>query len=81
MICAREIMLMSPAIATLIREGKIHQIYSAMESGASSGMMSLDQHLVGLVKGGHVTMEDALLKARDPKTLRSLAAMSRVAPH
>ena len=40
----------TPAIRNLIREGKTHQIYSALQAGARHGMHTLDQHLAELVK-------------------------------
>ncbi|WP_372594317.1 type IV pilus twitching motility protein PilT [Actinotalea sp.] len=54
---ATEVMLATPAIRNLIREGKTHQIYSAMQAGAQLGMHTLDQHLAELVKTGAITYE------------------------
>ena len=71
-IAAREVMMVTPAIANLIREGKTHMIYNAIETGAKFGMHSLDQALEKLVKEGKIKMEDALSKARDPQKVRSI---------
>ena len=55
-----EIMFATPAIRNLIREGKNHQIPSFMQSGASSGMLSFDQHLAERVRTQLVTFDQAL---------------------
>ena len=47
---ATEVLVATPAIRNLIREGKTHQIYSAMQAGAKHGMHTMDQHLAELVK-------------------------------
>ncbi|MCS7227965.1 MAG: type IV pilus twitching motility protein PilT, partial [Endomicrobia bacterium] len=47
-VAAREVMIVTAAIATLIREGKTHQIYTAIETGAKYGMISLDKSLLEL---------------------------------
>ena len=59
---ATEVMLASPAIRNLIREGKTHQIYSAMQAGASQGMHTMDQHLADLVKSSRISYEVGLEK-------------------
>ncbi|WP_307802603.1 type IV pilus twitching motility protein PilT [Cellulomonas dongxiuzhuiae] len=57
---ATEVLIATPAIRNLIREGKTHQIYSAMQAGAQQGMHTLDQHLADLVKDNKVTYEAGL---------------------
>jgi twitching motility protein PilT len=57
---AFEIMYMNTAIRTLIRESKIHQIDSAIASGASDGMVSMDASLLALRTAGDITNESAL---------------------
>ncbi len=59
---ATEVLIATPAIRNLIREGKTHQIYSALQAGAKYGMHTMDQHLADLVKSGRVTYEGALEK-------------------
>lgn len=71
-IAAREIMVVTSGIANLIREGKTHMIYNAIETGAKNGMMTLDQSLEGLVKSRKVTLEDAMVKARDPQKVKMI---------
>jgi twitching motility protein PilT len=61
-VVATEVLVATPAIRNLIREGKTHQIYSAMQAGAKFGMATMDQHLAELVKKGKVTYDAALEK-------------------
>lgn len=70
-IAAREIMVVTPAIANLIREGKTHQIYSAIETGGKFGMTSLDKALLQLVQESQISIEDAIAKAHNPEYIRS----------
>ncbi len=69
-VAAREIMIVTPAISNLIREGKTHQIYGAIDTGARVGMISLDRALADLVKRGLVTVEEAVAKANRPELVR-----------
>ena len=71
----REFMLMTPAIANIIREGKVHMIYSAIETGQKFGMQTMDQHLAFLVQRGFLNLDDALQKAHDPQIVRQLLQM------
>jgi twitching motility protein PilT len=57
-----EILVATSAIRNLIREGKTHQIYSAMQAGASLGMHTLDQHLADLVRLNRISYETGLEK-------------------
>lgn len=66
-IAAHEIMLGVPAIRNLIREDKVAQMYSVIQTGNAYGMQTLDQCLRGLVNEGLVATEDAAQKAVDPK--------------
>jgi twitching motility protein PilT len=61
-VAAIEIMIATPAIRNLIREGKTHQIYSALQAGAKHGMQTMDSHLAALVKQGKITYDAALEK-------------------
>jgi len=56
-------MIATSAVRNLIREGKTHQIYSAMQAGSQQGMHTLDQHLADLVKADRITYEVGLEKA------------------
>ncbi|MEE8425276.1 MAG: type IV pilus twitching motility protein PilT [Elusimicrobiota bacterium] len=72
-VAAREIMLATPAIMNLMREGKTHMIYGAVDTGAKHGMVSMDHALAGLVKQGLIEMNEAATRAHDLKTLEMLA--------
>ena len=69
-VAAREIMLVTPAIANLIREGKTHQIYGAIDTGARVGMVSLDKSLSDLARKGVISTDEALAKANRPEMIR-----------
>ncbi len=60
---AWEIMVGTPAIRNLIRENKVAQMYSAIQTGRKDGMQTLDQHLMELVEKGIVSRQTARLKA------------------
>jgi twitching motility protein PilT len=62
-VAAHEIMVGTPAIRNLIRENKIAQMYSAIQTGAQMGMQTLDQNLQDLVKRKIITMAEARGKA------------------
>ncbi|MGB3911269.1 MAG: PilT/PilU family type 4a pilus ATPase [Pseudolysinimonas sp.] len=62
---ATELLVMTPAIANLIREGKTYQIRSALQAGRAAGMHTMDQHLADLVNSGAVTYGAALEKVHD----------------
>jgi twitching motility protein PilT len=61
-VVATEVLIATPAVRNLIREGKTHQIYSAMQAGAGLGMHTMDQHLAELVKAGKITYEAGMEK-------------------
>ncbi len=69
-IAALEILVVTRAVANLIREDRVAQIYSAMQAGAASGMRTLDQELLRLVKAGEIELTAARLAARFPEKLR-----------
>ena len=62
-IAAHEIMIGTAAIRNLIREGKIAQMYSAIQTGQGSGMQTLDQNLAELLRKGLITKEEAKFRA------------------
>ncbi|MGV8977535.1 MAG: type IV pilus twitching motility protein PilT [Cellulomonas sp.] len=72
-VVATEIMLATPAIRNLIREGKTHQIYSSMQAGADRGMHTLDQHLAELVRTGRISYEVGLDKCQHVEDFNKLA--------
>ena len=66
-VAAHEIMIGTPAIRNLIREDKVAQMYSAIQTGQQHGMMTLDQHLQDLVKRAMITRAQAKDYAKDKR--------------
>lgn len=66
---AVEILQMTPAIRSMIRDNKNHQIAGAIAAGAADGMCSMDQSLAGLYRQGAITRETALEHADNPDQL------------
>lgn len=75
-IVATEVMIATPAIRNLIREGKTHQIYSAMQAGAQQGMHTMDQHLADLVRTHKITYEVGLEKCHNSEDFNRLTGRS-----
>jgi twitching motility protein PilT len=71
-VVACEIMVATPAIRNLVREGKTHQMYSAMQAGAKHGMVTMDQSLATMVKRGLIRHDIALERCANPEDLRRL---------
>ena len=74
---ATEVLVNTPAVANLIREGQIPQLYSAMQAGSSLGMHTLDQDLRRLVEEGTVSERVARQSAVDPSTLDNVRVRPR----
>ena len=70
---ACEVMVATSAIRNLIREGKTHQMYSAIQAGKQYGMVTMDQSLADLVRAGRVTYEVALERSNNPGEFKQLA--------
>jgi twitching motility protein PilT len=68
-VAAHEIMIGTPAIRNLIREAKIAQMYSAIQTGQAHGMQTLDQNLKEMVKKGLITRADAKTKAQNKDSI------------
>jgi twitching motility protein PilT len=73
-VMALEIMVITPAIANLIREGKTAQIYSSIQTGAQYQMQTMETSLRDLYQRGLVTFEDALAKTSRPEDFKRLIA-------
>ncbi|MEA2522518.1 MAG: twitching motility protein PilT [Actinomycetota bacterium] len=73
---AVEIMVATPAIRNLIREGKVHQIYSAMQAGGRYGMQTMDMSLAALIKAGKITQQMAFERCHDAEELARLTGNS-----
>jgi twitching motility protein PilT len=75
-----EVMVPNPAIRNLIREGKTHQIYSALQTSASVGMQTMDSHLAQLVRSGKIARSLAEQRAAVPEELKRLLGGVGLAP-
>jgi twitching motility protein PilT len=78
-VAALEILVATPAVRNLIREGKVHQIPSAMQVGQKDGMQTMDMALVELVNRGLVTREEAQMKSMTPNLFGQAAPVGKVA--
>jgi len=80
-VLAAEVLLATPAIRTLLRDEKVHQVYSQMQAGhAGTGMQTMNRALIGFVERGLVATEEAIARATEPDELRQLlASAARVA--
>jgi twitching motility protein PilT len=72
-VAAYEFMVVTPAIANLIRENKTYRIDSSIQTGRKLGMQLLDEHLWQLYETGKITMEEMIDKARQPGALQEKA--------
>ncbi len=71
-VMAQEIMINTPAIANLIREGKTAQLYSAMQTGGEFGMQTLERALADLIDQGEISRDEGHGKASKPSELDRL---------
>src|SRR5215212_3733272 len=71
-VCATEVLVPTPGIRNLIREGKTHQIYSALQTGGQYGMQTMDAALVDLVRAGKLTQKQAESRSSTPEELKRL---------
>jgi twitching motility protein PilT len=71
-VAACEVLLATPAIRNLIREGKTHQIYSSLQTGGNIGMQTMDAALATLVRSGKITQQLAEARSSTPEELRRL---------
>jgi len=74
---ALEILICNSAVRALIRDNKIHQIYSIMQVGSKFGMRTMNQSLQELVQRREVVLEDALLRSYDPDELKESLSRGR----
>jgi twitching motility protein PilT len=75
---ACEVLVPTPAIRNLIREGKTHQIYSALQTSGAIGMQTMDSHLAQLVRAGTITRSLAEQRASVPEELKRLLSGAAV---
>lgn len=76
-VVACEILVATSAVRNLIREAKIHQIYSAMQAGGRYGMQTMDQALANLVRAGVITLEIALAQCHSAEELHRLVGRTQ----
>jgi twitching motility protein PilT len=72
-VAAFELMVATPSVRNLIREGKTHQLYMDIQTGAEFGMQTLDSCLLNLVRKGLVDFEDAIVKSSNPREFEQRA--------
>ncbi len=77
-VVACEVLVPTPGVRNLIREGKNHQIYSAMQTGGKFGMQTMDAALVELVRRGLISQQEAERRSSNPEELRRLAGGTSV---
>ena len=79
-VCAMEILIPNPAVRNLIREDKIHQIYSAMQSGQDKfGMQTFNQSLASLYFNRQISLETAMLRSSLPDELQDMINRAQAA--
>jgi twitching motility protein PilT len=78
-VVATEVLVPTPGVRNLIREGKTHQIYSALQTGGQHGMQTMDSSLSQLVREHKITRELAEARSGTPDELRRLMGTVRVA--
>jgi twitching motility protein PilT len=75
---AVEILITTPAVRNLVREGKVHQIYSVMQAGGRFGMQTMDMSIATLVKQGKISQQLAFERCHDPDELQRLVGGASV---
>jgi twitching motility protein PilT len=74
---AAEVLVCTPAINALIREKKVHQIYSLMQAGQKHGMQTMNQSLYRLYVTRQISLEDAMGRSPDIQEFEQMLARSR----
>ncbi|MGH2831563.1 MAG: type IV pilus twitching motility protein PilT, partial [Solirubrobacteraceae bacterium] len=78
-VCACEVLVPTPAVRNLIREGKTHQIYSVLQTSSSVGMQTMDASLATLIRQGKVSQKTAESRSSAPEELRRLLGSGAMA--
>jgi len=71
-VLATEILMVTPAIRSMIRESKAHQVYSVIQTSQKDGMMTMNQALYGLYKNGMISIEEAYDRTTDLDDLKQI---------
>ncbi len=77
---AREIMIVNQAVASLVREGKTHQIYGQLQTGAADGMVTLEMDVARLLSRDMITYDSALGAVNDVKTFLTIIERVQTEP-
>jgi len=72
-----EIMVATPAIRAIVRDDKVHQLYSMIQSGQKYGMKTMNQSLAELYTGGKITINDAMSHSHDPQELSEMLSRQK----
>jgi twitching motility protein PilT len=78
-VVATEVLVPTPAVRNLIREGKTHQIYSVLQTGSAAGMQTMDASLASLVRAGKITQQIAETRSTTPDEFRRLLGAGTLA--
>ncbi len=78
-VVATEVLVPTPAVRNLIREGKTHQIYSVLQTGSNVGMQTMDASLATLVRQGKIAQKLAEARSSTPEELRRLLGATSLA--
>lgn len=76
---ACEVLISTPAVRNLIREGKTYQLYTVMQTGGQQGMQTMNSSLAELVRRGHITKELAIRRSSNPDDLERLLKIAACA--
>ena len=71
-IAAFEVLVCNQAVRNMIRNGKTHQVHSMMQTGSKQGMQTLDKHIQILYEEGYISYDEAMERANDSETLKSV---------
>ncbi len=76
-----EVLMPTPAVRNLIREGKTHQIYSVMQTGSAHGMQTMDYSLAELVRAGRISVSVAMERCHSPEELKRILGSTGTTPN
>jgi twitching motility protein PilT len=71
-VAAFEVLIGTPAVRAMVREGKTHQLLSTMETNVREGMQTMDRAVMELARSGAISIDEAARYMRNPAALKSL---------
>lgn len=77
-IAALEVLIGTPAVRNVIRDGKSHQLYSSMQTGGKYGMITMDNYILDLLSKSLINKDTALRRANDPEYIKKRINAVRV---